>query len=110
MDVAALTHQLDVTINDVLDTQIMYEILTGSMFGSLNDVLSFYQIESHPNKKEVHNLMVNNADIWKIRPLNPKLLLYAKSDVICLYNAACQLLNVKESIKSPSDETLFGDF
>ena len=47
MDIAALSHQLGISANNIFDTQIMYELCTGNMFGSLNSFLKLCEIEEH---------------------------------------------------------------
>ena len=87
MDVAALESQLGITINNIFDTQIMYELCTGKIFGSLNDFLSLCQIDEHGDKKSIHSLMDSTPELWRIRPLQAKLLTYARDDVVRLYQA-----------------------
>ena len=94
MDIAALSHQLGITANNIFDTQIMYELCTGNMFGSLNRFLKLCEIEEHKNKKSVHSLMDSDPELWKRRPLQENLLSYARADVVCLYRAVQQIWTV----------------
>lgn len=50
MDIAALSHQLGVTADSIFDTQIMNELCTGNMFGSLSSFLKLCEIEEHKSK------------------------------------------------------------
>ena len=91
MDAAALKHQLNCQLKNVLDTQLVLEYFTGKMLGSMGDVLTWCNVPPHPNKKEGRRIFDNNPGVWGKRPLSNVLLNYAAQDVICLLNASTVL-------------------
>ena len=44
-------------------------------------------VPPHPTKKEARQIFDKNPDVWGRRPLQPKLLVYAAYDVVCLFSA-----------------------
>ena len=52
MDAAALKHQFNCDIRNVLDTQLVFELFTGTMLGSLSAFLDWSDLPPHPNKKK----------------------------------------------------------
>ena len=77
--------------------------------GGLNDFLELCQIEQHQNKKSVHFLMDSTPNLWKNRPLREELLLYAKADVVCLYQAVLNIwtVAVPNTISNDGDQKHF---
>ena len=52
MDAAALKHQFNCQINNVIDTQLVLEYYTGKMLGSMGNFLEWCNVPPHPTKKE----------------------------------------------------------
>jgi len=86
MDAAALKHQFDITLSNVIDTQLVFEYLTGKMLGGMAEFLRWCEVPDHPNKNDVRKVFDANPNAWGKRPLSPNLLRYAAHDVLCLWS------------------------
>ena len=93
MDAAAIKHQYDCELKNVLDTQLVYEFFTGEMLGSMGAFLKWMDVPPHPTKKEAQAMFEKNPAIWGKRPLLPRLLDYATYDVTCLFSATKQWIS-----------------
>lgn len=100
MDAEALYKYFGISLAGVLDTQLMYELATGVVFGGLGDVLEWCGVAAHTSKSEVHRLMDNDTDLWRRRPLTKALESYAVQDVCLLHAALPRLQERMEEVPS----------
>jgi len=98
MDSAALKHQFGISLRGVLDTQLAYEEIVGSLSGSMSQFLALCSVPAHTDKVSIYRLMDQDPGMWKRRPLAAGLDSYAVKDVALLLLASVRL---KEMLSKP---------
>lgn len=99
MDAALLTDQFGITLSNVIDTQLVFEYMSGKMLSSSSEFLHWCEVSEHPNKNNLKRIVDADSSIWGKRPLSQALIRYATSDVICLLKTTKRWMSMLESDK-----------
>ena len=89
-----LSSPSNVSLNSVLDTQLLAEFITNDPFVGFNAMLSTLKLPTHPSKEFVHGRMRSGVDLWTTRPISRQALEYAALDVSLLLDVATTIRNI----------------
>jgi len=89
-DFCAILYQYNVTMTNIIDTQLLHEALTSDYEVGLNVFLESVGLK-HEEKGAMKRIYKKTPDIWAKRPLSKMLLKYAADDVFLLQNALQRL-------------------
>ena len=104
-DAHALSKLGKVKLDNILDSQLVHEYLSGACHGGMNQFLENLGFERHVSKLAMGRQMdlLAPGQFWKERPLTTEKLDYAGMDVRCLYES---LSKIHEIIPSEDLEML----